>query len=80
MSKNMNYSKTFHSDYPNIVISYIKFLSILPLFLFQAIPLYIHWINKEYIPQIDIHPIFKCNFCSFLAKIELESYNYMFFA
>ena len=32
MSKNMNYSKTFHSDYPNIVISYIKYLSILTLF------------------------------------------------
>lgn len=49
-------------------------------FLFQAIPLYIHWINKQYIPQIDIHPIFKCDFCSFLAKITLKSNFYMFFA
>ena len=58
--------------------AYLIFLSILPLFLFQAIPLYIHWINKEYIPQIDIHPIFKRNFCSVLAKIALKLQNICF--
>jgi len=35
--------------------------------------LYILWINKENIPQIDIQPIFKCYFCSFLAKFALKS-------
>ena len=34
---------------------------------------YILRINKENIPQIDIQSIFKCDFCSFLAKIELKS-------
>ena len=38
------------------------------------------WLDKENIPQIDIQPIFKCDFCSFLAKITLKSNFYMFFA
>ena len=49
-------------------------------FLIQPIPLYILWINKEYIPQIDIQPIFKCDFCSFLAKITLKPNFNTFFA
>ena len=47
-------------------------------FLIQPIPLYILQINKENIPPIDIQPIFKCDFCSFLAKIELKSQNICF--
>ena len=41
-------------------------------FLIQPILLYILQINKENIPPIDIQPIFKCDFCSFLAKIGLK--------
>ena len=37
-------------------------------------------IDKCKVAQIDIQPILKCDFCSFLAKIALKSYNYMFFA
>ena len=47
-------------------------------FTIQPLPFYILWINKENIPQIDIQPIFKCDFCSFLAKIELKSQNIYF--
>ena len=47
-------------------------------FLIQPIPLYILQINKEYIPPIDIQPIFECDFCSFLAKIVLKSQNICF--
>ena len=47
-------------------------------FLIQPILLYILQINKENIPPIDIQPIFKCDFCSFLAKIELKSQNICF--
>ncbi len=37
-------------------------------------------IDKCKVAQIDIQPILMCDFCSFLAKIALKSYNYMFFA
>lgn len=47
-------------------------------FLIQPILLYILQINKENIPPFDIQPIFKFDFCSFLAKIELKSQNIFF--
>ena len=47
-------------------------------FLIQPILLYILQINKENIPPIDIQPIFKCDFCSFLAKTNLNRKIYVF--
>ena len=56
-----------------VCLSYIS--ANVATFLIQPILLYILQINKENIPQIDIQPIFQCDFCSFLAKIELKSQN-----
>ena len=47
-------------------------------FLIQPIPLYIPRLDKDNNPQIDIQTIFDCDFCSFLAKIELKSQNICF--
>ena len=59
-----------------VCLSYIS--ANVATFLIQPILLYILQINKENIPQIDIQSIFKCDFCSFLAKIELKS-QYIYF-
>ncbi len=59
-----------------VCLSYIS--ANVATFLIQPILLYILQINKENIPPIDIQPIFKCDFCSFLAKIELKSQNICF--
>ena len=59
-----------------VCLSYIS--ANVATFLIQPILLYILQINKENIPPIDSQPIFKCDFCSFLAKIELKSQNIYF--
>ena len=59
-----------------VCLSYIS--ANVATFLIQPILLYILQINKENNPPIDIQPIFKCDFCSFLAKIELKSQNICF--
>jgi len=57
--------------------AYLIFLSMVPLFYPAHSPL--HPSDKqENIPQIDIQTIFECDFCSFLAKIELKSQNICF--
>ena len=61
-----------------VCLSYIS--ANVATFLIQPILLYILQINKENIPPIDIQPIFKCDFCSFLAKIELNAKQRSFFA
>ena len=59
-----------------VCLSYIS--ANVATFLIQPILLYILQINKENIPPIDIQPIFKCDFCSFLAKITLKLNSCMF--
>ena len=59
-----------------VCLSYIS--ANVATFLIQPILLYILQINKENIPPIDIQAIFKCDFCSFLAKNELKSQNICF--